>query len=51
MWVLDAVDFGIVQVVSGISGADAFNFFFTLTWVFGLVAMATGLLLRVVSRS
>ena len=51
MWVFDVVDFGIVEIVSGITGAEAFNFFFTVTWVFGLVAMAMGLLMRAVSRS
>jgi len=51
MWEFAVVDFGIVEIVSDITGADAFNFFFTLTWIFGLVAMATGLLMRAVSRS
>lgn len=51
MWVFDVVDLGIVEIMSGVTGADAFNFFFTLTWVFGLISMATGLLMRVVSRS
>jgi hypothetical protein len=51
MWVFDVVEFGIVEIMTEGGGAAAFNYFFTLVWVFGLVAFAIGLMMRVVSRS
>jgi len=52
MWEATIVDLGIVEILGGTADyADAFNFFFTLIWVFGLVSMSVALLMRVITRS
>jgi hypothetical protein len=48
MWSGGDVSFQILEIVSG---NDAFNYYFTLVWVFGMVACMFGLLVKVLTRS
>lgn len=52
MWSGGVIDLQIVEIFQG-SGAwvDAFNFFFTLVWVFGLISLTLSLIIRVLTRS
>lgn len=52
MWQNGIVDLGIIEIMTdGSQASMAFNYFFTLIWVFGLIAVSVSLLIRVLSRS
>lgn len=52
MWEYGEVTFGITELITGGGeAAAAFNYFFTVVWVFGLVAVTVAMLIRVVTRS
>jgi len=48
MWDGGEVTFAILEILEG---NDAFNYYFTLVWIFGMIACMFGLMVKVLTRS
>ena len=50
MWEQGIISFAIMEILPG-EDFLAFNYFFTLTWIFGIYSLVIGLLVKLLTRT